>query len=68
MTAGLAIGVAALTAVTLGALSLRTGTRMLANRHLNPTGGLDSLAVTLITLGAILIGWGIVGPVLLALN
>lgn len=68
MTAGLAIGAAALAAVTLGALSLRTGTRMLANRTLSPTGGLDNLAVTLITLGVILIGWGAVGPVLLALN
>lgn len=60
--ASLLVWLAAATALAVGTLALRTGMRTLANRHTNPHGSLDNLAVTLIALGAILIGWGLAGP------
>lgn len=58
---GLLIALAA-AAIVLGVVAFRAGRRTLANRHLNPEGGLDNLAVTLIGIGIILVGWGTVGP------
>jgi hypothetical protein len=55
-------------AIVLGVVSFRAGHRTLANRRLNPEGGLDNLAVTLIGIGIVLIGWGTVGPVVYLLR
>lgn len=60
--ASLLVSLAALTALALGGIALRTGMRTLANHTLNPAGGLDNLAVTLMGIGIALIGWGIAGP------
>lgn len=55
-------------AIVLGVVSFRAGRRTLANRHLNPEGSLDNLAVTLVGIGIILIGWGVAGPVVYVLR
>lgn len=61
---GVLVALGAILALVVGGTSLRGGIRTLSNRTLNPAGGLDNLAVTLIVIGIILIGWGVVGPVL----
>lgn len=60
--ASLLVWVAAATALAVGSIALRTGMRTLANRHTNPHGSLDNLAVTLIGIGIALMGWGVAGP------
>ena len=60
--------VGAAVALVVGVLAIRLGTRTLRNRDLNPTGGLDNLAVTLLGIGAILLGWATAGPVVYVLS
>lgn len=54
--------------LTLGAMCVRLGVRLLFDKGVNPTGGQDNLAVTMLCVGIALIGWSGAGVTALVLR